>query len=196
MDSLDAVKEQVEETTSGVVRELLDSADPEAILHYGSSARLVQGVQNKVPNDVDLLYVGRGKPVVRNAYPLRVEVNAVTPERLLQIARSLRYDMGVVMRAKILASALLQRRPSRLIDTSFLLGSLERCTEYGLPPFLVQRLFGRREGVDYTAHRVLHGKGWWEALQAHAQEWRGPLGYVRDWMRGQTQFAFTEKRPE
>lgn len=146
---------------------------PCALVLFGSLARHLSGDPgDHPPNDVDLLVVTNNPPValVNRDYGCPVEWHRFTVERMVGIARSLRYDSRPVALAKLYGSVLARRHAIEVIAAAMLLGP--GYGEFGIEQIEVNGITDTR---DYSIHRVLLGESWWGQLRRYACERRGPL---------------------
>jgi predicted nucleotidyltransferase len=146
---------------------------PKALLLFGSLARYLAGDPgDHLPNDVDLLVVTNNTPfmVMKKEYGCAVELHSFTVQRILGIARSLRYDSRPAALSKLYGRVLAREHAIDVIAAAMMLGS--RYGEFGIEQIEINGIGDTR---DYSIHRVLIGDGWWNRLCRYATDRRGPL---------------------
>ncbi len=152
-----------------------DLADchPKALLLYGSLARLLAGQPcNHLPNDIDLLVITNNTPflVMQTDYGYPVELHSFTVDRIVGIAKSLRYDSRPVALSKLYGRVLAKEHAIDVIAAAMMLGP-----EYGAFGIEQIDINGISDTRDYSLHRVIMGNKWWVRLCRYAQHRRGPL---------------------
>ena len=168
------------------VTEDLRDYHPKALLLFGSLARYLDGDPgDHVPNDLDLLAVCDNFPsiVLNKDYGCSVELNRFTTERIVDIARSLRYDSRPVALSKLYGRVLAKRHSIDVIAAAMLLGS-----DYGKFGIEQIEIDGITDPRDYSIHRVLIGADWWRRLCRFAVHRRGPLLRFSDKIVGSDRF--------
>jgi predicted nucleotidyltransferase len=151
---------------------------PKVLLLFGSLARYLAGDPgDDLPNDVDLLVVTNNTPfgVMNSDYGCAVELHCFAVDRIVEIARSLRYDIRPVALAKLYGGVLANRHSINVIAAAMMLGSAYR--NFGIEQIEINGITDPR---DYSIHRVLMGGGWWGRLRSYAGERRGPLARFTD----------------
>ena len=146
---------------------------PKVLLLFGSLARYLTGDPgDRLPNDLDLLVVTDNTPymVMNKDYGCKVELHRFTVNRIVDIARSLRYDSRPVALAKLYGRVLARKHSIDVIAAAMLLGS-----DYGSFGIEQIEIDGITDTRDYSIHRVLTGEAWWSRLRRYAAERRGPL---------------------
>lgn len=152
---------------------------PKTLLLFGSLARYLDGDPgDHFPNDIDLLVVTNNTPflVMKKDYGCAVEIHRFTVDRIVGIAKSLRYDTRPVALSKIYSRVLVKAHAIDVIAAAMMLGPAYG--DFGIEQIEINGITDTR---DYSIHRALTGHGWWGRLCCFAQERRGP------WMR------FTDK---
>lgn len=152
---------------------------PKVLLLFGSLARHLTGNPgDTLPNDVDLLVVTNNIPfwIQPADYGCVIELHRFSVERMVGIARSLRYDSRPVALAKLYGRVLAKGHAIDVIAAAMLLGA--GYGDFGIEQIEKDGLIDTR---DYSIHRVLLGGAWWQRLRSYANQRRGP------WMR------FTDK---
>jgi hypothetical protein len=146
---------------------------PKALLLFGSLARYLAGDPgDHFPNDMDLLVVTNNTPfmVMNTDYGCAVELHSFTVDRIVGIARSLRYDSRPAALAKLYGRVLAREHAIDVIAAAMLLGS-----GYGAFGIEQIEINGITDTRDYSMHRVLMGAAWWGRLCGYAADRRGPL---------------------
>ncbi|BBO76107.1 hypothetical protein DSCW_35240 [Desulfosarcina widdelii] len=162
------------------IRSDLQDYHPKALLLFGSLARHLAGDPgDHPPNDVDLLVITNNTPflVMKKDYGCEVELHSFTVDRIAGIARILRYDSLASALPKLYGRVLAKEHAIDIIAAAMLLG-----TEYGSFGIEQIEIDGITDRRDYSVHRVLMGKKWWERLRQYATERRGPLMRFTDKM--------------
>ena len=179
------------EHNSPLVRQMAIDAEayyPKAVVLFGSFARCWAGEDTgRLPRDADLLVVGSNNPfaVVQNDYGLKTELFFFHTDDIITIAKSLRYDSKPVMLSKLYSKNIAKQHARDVIAACLLLGPVY--TEYGIQQIDIE---GRTDKRDYSVHRVLTGRKWWNALSAYARERRGPLKHLSDKIVANDVFKF------
>jgi hypothetical protein len=146
---------------------------PRVLLLFGSFARYLAGDPgDHLPNDLDLLVVTDNIPftVMNNDYGCALELHRFTVNRIVGIARSLRYNSRPVALAKLYGRVLARKHSIDVIAAAMLLGPTYG--NFGIEQIEIDGITDTR---DYSIHRVLTGKAWWERLRHYAKQRRGPL---------------------
>jgi predicted nucleotidyltransferase len=169
---------------SAITRITVDMKDyhPKALLVFGSYARYLNGeASDRPPNDLDLLVVTGNPPtmVMRTDFGCSVELHRFTVERIVGIARSLRYDSRPVALSKLYGRTVMQKHAIDVIAAAMMLGP-----DYGDFGIEQIEINGITDPRDYSAHRVLSGKAWWTSLCNYASLRRGPLLRFSDKLAG------------
>jgi hypothetical protein len=154
---------------------------PRAVILFGSAARYMSGIQEDAPEDIDLLYVGRFKPMHTEVYRIPCDLFFFQEHEILSIAKSLRYSPKSMARAKMFFKDSWKGYVRSDIVSCLLLGSAY--ADYG---FL--QMEDEEKPRDYSIHKVLYGEPWWRALQRYAQEHRGLKGLGIDKVLGLDRF--------
>jgi hypothetical protein len=155
------------------IRADLNDYHPKALLLFGSLARYLAGDPgDHPPRDVDLLVITNNTPfsVMKKDYGCMVELHSFMVDRIVRIARSLRYDSRLTALPKLYGRVLAKAHAIDLIAAAMLLGP--EYGAFGIEQIEVNGIVDRR---DYSIHRVLMGKNWWARLRQYATERRGPL---------------------
>lgn len=155
------------------IRSDLQDYHPKALLLFGSLARYLAGDPgDHAPNDVDLLVITNNTPflVMKKDYGCQVELHSFTVDRIAGIARILRYDSRASALPKLYGRVLAKEHAIDIIAAAMLLGP--EYGSFGIEQIEIDGITDRR---DYSVHRVLMGKKWWERLRQYATERRGPL---------------------
>ncbi len=176
-NDLKAIYLQATET----VAEDLKNYYPSAVLLFGSMASYLEGVSDKIPNDMDLLIVGNNRPfeLKNRDYGIEVEFNLMPVEQMIHIAYSLRYDNKAVALSKLYSKNVVKQHCIDVTAACLLLGSSYKA--FGIEQIEIDGLSDKR---DYSVHRVLLGKEWWHHLQDYACERRGPWKRFSDKLVG------------
>lgn len=165
-----------------------DLADyhPKTLLLFGSLARYLAGDPgDHTPNDVDLLVVTNNTPflVMKTDYGCTVELHSFPVSRIVSIARSLRYDSRPAALSKLYGRVLAKEHSIDVIAAAMMLGP--DYGDFGIEQIEIDGLTDQR---DYSIHRVLMGKAWWNRLCRFAKTRRGPLMRFTDKMVGNYEF--------
>ena len=152
---------------------------PKALILFGSTARYATGVDMEaLPDDIDLLMVGGNMPPVgveAKDYACSFEVHRLSEFQIVEIAKSLRYDIKALALSKLYSKGLAKSHAIDIIAACLLLGTHYR--EFGIEQIEIN---GRVDQRDYSVHTVLHGGKWWQQLCAYARERRGPIKRFSD----------------
>ena len=151
----------------------LKDCHPKALLLFGSLARRLAGDPgDHLPNDVDLLVVTNNTPflVMNKEYGCVVELHSFTVDRIVGIAKSLRYDSRPVALSKLYSRVLAKEHAIDVIAAAMMLGSVYQ--DFGIEQIEINGITDTR---DYSISRVLMGEAWWRCLSRYAAERRGPL---------------------
>ncbi len=151
----------------------LSDCHPKTLLLFGSLARYLAGDPgDHLPNDLDLLVVTNNTPfgVMNTDYGVAVELHCFTVDRIVGIAKSLRYDSRPAALSKLYGRVLVREHAIDVIAAAMMLGPAYQ--DFGIEQIEVDGITDTR---DYSIHRVLMGGGWWERLCRYASERRGPL---------------------
>jgi hypothetical protein len=149
-------------------------------------ARCLAGVEAEhIPSDIDLMVVGDNPPleVEHKDYGYVVELHRFRVYQFVDIARSLRYDSKPVALSKLYGSVLAKQHARNVIAACLLLGP--SYNDFGIEQIEVEAGIDRR---DYSIHRVLAGRQWWDRISAYARERRGPLKRFSDKLVSQYEF--------
>ena len=160
---------------------------PKALLLFGSLARRLAGDPgDHLPNDVDLLVVTNNTPflVMNKEYGCAVELHSFPVARIVNIAKSLRYDSRPVALSKLYGRVLAKEHAIDVIAAAMMLGPAYG--DVGIEQIEINGIIDTR---DYSIHRVLMGGGWWARLCRYAVERRGPLMRFTDKMVRNYDFA-------
>ena len=155
---------------------------------------------NKIPNDIDMLYVGNDYPseVLCRDYGCKLELLVFKESQLVGLAKSLRYDPKFLSFVKMNFKSKFECRGARAIKyriaAALLLGS--DYEKFGIknrkvifPDGLVSHpLILPRDRRDYSEHTVIYGDNWWRQVQEYAQDRRGPKSFLRDLIDGTYKF--------
>ena len=155
------------------IQDDLKDYHPKTVLLFGSLARHLAGDPgDNPPNDVDLLVVTNNTPflVINKEYGCTVELNSLPVNRIVEIARSVRYDSRPAALSKLYGRVLAKEHSIDVIAAAMMLGPTYG--DFGIEQIEIDGLTDQR---DYSIHRVLMGRMWWERLCRYAQERRGPL---------------------
>jgi hypothetical protein len=164
-----------------VVQEVTDDLQayyPKTVLLFGSAARLLNGIGGEdAPNDIDMIFVGNNVPFqpMNRSYPFPLELHHVRVHRIVEIARTLRYDPKAVALSKLYGATLARQHSINIIIAAMLLG--KAYNDFGIEQIAVGNTLDAR---DYSFHRVLYGENWWQELTRYARERRGVLGRFSD----------------
>lgn len=153
---------------------------PKALLLFGSLARYLAGDPgDHLPNDLDLLVVTNNTPfmVMKTDYGCAVELHSFKVERIVGIARSLRYDSRPAALSKLYGRVLAREHAIDIIAAAMMLGP--GYGEFGIEQIEINGIVDTR---DYSIHQVLRGDAWWDCLCGYARERRGPLMRFTDKM--------------
>lgn len=151
----------------------LHDCHPKALMLFGSLARYLAGDPgDHLPNDIDLLVVTNNTPflTMRTDYGCTLELHSFTVERIVAIARSLRYDSRPVALSKLYGRVLAKEHAIDVIAAAMMLGP--GYGVFGIEQIEINSITDTR---DYSIHRVLMGQAWWGRLCRYALERRGPL---------------------
>jgi hypothetical protein len=151
----------------------LTDCHPKALLLFGSLARYLAGDPgDHPPNDVDLLVVTNNTPflVMKKDYGCPVELHGFKVDRMVGIARSLRYDSRPAALSKLYGRVLAKAHSIDIIAAAMMLGS--SYGDFGIEQIEIDGLTDTR---DYSVHQVLMGNKWWARLCQYARLRRGPL---------------------
>jgi hypothetical protein len=159
---------------------------PKALLLFGSLARYLAGDPgDHPPNDIDLLVITGNPPisVINTDYGCRVALHRFTADRMVAIAKSLRYDSRPVALAKLYSRVVAKRHAIDVIAAAMMLGSAYG--DFGIEQIEINGITDTR---DYSIHRVLIGECWWQRLCRYARQRRGPLMRFSDMIVGSDRF--------
>jgi predicted nucleotidyltransferase len=151
----------------------LHAYHPKALLLFGSLARRLAGDPgDHLPNDVDLLVITNNTPflVMKTDYGCAVELHSFPVNRIVDIAKSLRYDSRPVALSKLYGRVLAKAHAIDVIAAAMMLGSAYG--DFGIEQIEINGITDTR---DYSIRRVLIGEAWWRRLCRYASERRGPL---------------------
>ena len=158
----------------------LNDYHPKALLLFGSLARHLAGDPgDHLPNDVDLLVVTNNTPflVMKTDYGCKVELHSFTVDRIVGIAKSLRYDSRPIALSKLYSRVLAKSHAIDVIAAAMMLGP--GYGAFGIEQIEINRITDTR---DYSIKRVLVGESWWRRLCRYALDRRGPLMRFTDKM--------------
>ena len=160
---------------SAIQRIKVDLKDyhPKALLLFGSLARRLAGYPvAHLPHDVDLLVVTNNTPflVMQRDYGCALELHSFTTNRMVGIAKSLRYDSRPAALTKLYGRVLAREHAIDIIAAAMMLGP--GYGNFGIEQIEINGIVDTR---DYSVHRVLIGDDWWGRLCRYAAERRGPL---------------------
>ena len=151
----------------------LNDFHPKTVLLFGSLARYLSGGPiDHLPNDIDLLVVTNNTPflIMKTDYGCELELHSFTVNRIVSIARSLRYDSRPAALSKLYGRGLAREHAIDIIAAAMMLGPGYR--DFGIEQIEVN---GITDARDYSIHQVLMGGKWWQRLCRYATERRGPL---------------------
>jgi predicted nucleotidyltransferase len=157
-----------------------------ALLVFGSFARYLAGESlDHPPGDLDLLVVTNNPPlkIINTDYGCPVELHRFTVDRIVEIARSLRYDSRPVALFKLYGRNVMKQHAIDVIAAAMMLGTGYRGV--GIEQIEIDGIADPR---DYSIHRVLAGEGWWRRLCDYATQRRGPLLRFSDKLAGNDKF--------
>ena len=165
-------------TAMARITENLRAWHPKALLLFGSLARTLAGDPgDRPPNDIDLLLVSNNPLTMPPAQDVDcpVELHRFTVERMVGIARCLRYDSRPVALSRLYGRVLARQHAIDVIAAAMLLGP-----SYG--EFGIEQIDrdGKSDPRDYSIHRVLIGDAWWQRLRRYAGQRRGPWRRLSD----------------
>jgi hypothetical protein len=158
----------------GLVQQLanhLAGCYPKAVLLFGSSVGYLDdplGVP--YPNDLDILLVS-DNPLLGLAgmdFHPPVQLHRFRVQEVTAVARSLRYDPRPLALSKLYAKNVVKQHARDVIVASMLLGPTYN--EFGIEQIEINGLLDTR---DYSRHRVLYGKQWWERLTTWSRQRSG-----------------------
>jgi hypothetical protein len=158
----------------------LRDCHPKALLLFGSLARYLAGDPgDHLPNDLDLLVITNNTPfmVMKKDYGCAVELHSFKVERIVGIARSLRYDSRPAALSKLYGRVLAREHAIDIIAAAMMLGP--GYGEFGIEQIEINGIVDTR---DYSIHQVLTGDRWWGQLCDYAKERRGPFMRFTDKM--------------
>jgi hypothetical protein len=159
---------------------------PKTLLLFGSLARHLSGeAVDHSPNDLDLLVVTNNPPFMVNntEYGCPVELHRFTVDRMVGIARSLRYDSRPLALSKLYGRNVIQRHAIDVIAAAMMLGPAY--ADFGIEQIEIDGITDPR---NYSIHRVLMGKSWWTRLCDYARKRRGPFLRFSDKLAGIDRF--------
>ena len=180
--------EKIDEWTS-VLKKITDDLTayyPKAVVLFGSTARYLSGdTDDGFPKDIDLIVVGNNVPfaVTSKDYGVPFELHLLRINQIIDIAKTVRYDSTPVALSKLYGKALAKQHALTVIVASLLLGPTYN--EFGIEQILIEALPDKR---DYSMHKVLYGRSWWDRLVHYARERRGFLKRYSDKIVGQYEF--------
>jgi hypothetical protein len=108
-------------------------------------------------------------------YACSLEVHRLSEFQVVEIAKSLRYDIKALALSKLYSKVVAKSHAIDVIAACLLLGKQYR--EFGIEQIEIN---GRVDQRDYSIHTVLHGEKWWQQLCAYARERRGPIKRLSD----------------
>lgn len=152
---------------------------PRALVLFGSTARYAAGIDTDTfPDDIDLLMVGGNLPPVgveSQDYGCKLEIHRLSEHQIVEIARSLRYDIKALALSKLYSKVLAKNHAIDVIAACLLLGSGYRT--FGIEQIEIE---GRVDQRDYSIQMVVSGEKWWRQLCAYASKRRGPFKRFSD----------------
>ena len=99
---------------------------PRALVLFGSTARYAAGIDTDTfPDDIDLLMVGGNLPPVgveSQDYGCKLEIHRLSEHQIVEIARSLRYDIKALALSKLYSKVLAKNHAIDVIAACLLLG--------------------------------------------------------------------------
>lgn len=172
---MDKADPYLQSMMSAITRITADMKDyhAKALLLFGSLARYLAGEQiDHLPGDLDLLVVTNNPPliIINTDYGCPVELHRFTVDRIVGIARSLRYDSRPVALSKLYGRNVMRGHAIDVIVAAMMLGP--GYGEFGIEQIEINGITDPR---DYSIHRVLSGEAWWKRLCDYATQRRGPL---------------------
>jgi hypothetical protein len=160
---------------------------PKALILFGSMARWFAGSEAAaLPNDIDVLMIGGNLPPVAveaRDYGFQLELHRLSEYQIVEIARSLRYDVRALALSKLYSKVLAKSHAIDVIAAAMLLGSEYR--RFGIEQIEIDGIEDRR---DYSIHMALYGGKWWRQLADYARNRRGPIKRLRDKLLWQDRF--------
>jgi hypothetical protein len=108
-------------------------------------------------------------------YGAAFDLQVFRPDQFIAIARSLRYDARPAALAKLYSGNVVKQHSRDVIAACMMLGPTYN--DFGFEQIEID---GKADPRDYSVHRVLYGREWWERLSAFARERRGPLKRFSD----------------
>jgi hypothetical protein len=159
---------------------------PSTAVLFGSMARCLAGIEtDNIPKDIDIMVVGNNPPtgIERKEWGYPVELHRFQRYQFIDIAKSLRYDTKPIALSKLYSSVLAKQHARNVIAACMLLGP--SYNDFGFEQIEVDTGIDER---DYSIHRVLIGKDWWQKISAYARERRGPLKRFSDKLVRQYEF--------
>ena len=172
--------------TLALLKDDLEPFNPRAVVVFGSMARLLAGTAlDHQPNDIDVMVIGDLLPetIGHKTYPVTCELHRIRTDRIIGIARTLRYDPRPLALIRLYGSVLARRHCIDVIAACLLLGPGYR--RFGIEQIEID---GHCDQRDYSIHHVLLGLDWWRQLQAYARCRRGPLKRYSDKLAGTYDF--------
>ena len=146
---------------------------PNALILFGSTARHLAGLQTEAPQDIDIAFIGKMKPLRTAQCAINHDLFFYFEDEMINIAKSLRYHPRALSRAKMYMRDSWEGIVRSDIAACLLLGACYQ--DYG---FL--QMENEEKFRDYSVHIVIHGEAWWRSLQKYAQLHRGLTGLIVD----------------
>ncbi len=107
---------------------------PRALVLFGSTVRYLRGGNtDAVPNDIDILMIGGNLPPVgveSQDYGCELEVHRLSEYQIVEIAKSLRYDVKALALSKLYSKVLAKSHAIDVIAACLLLGPEYRRLRY------------------------------------------------------------------
>lgn len=169
---------------SAITRITADMNDyhAKALLLFGSFSSYLAGETiDHLPGDLDLLVVTNNPPIMifNTDYGCPVELHHFTVDRIVGMARSLRYDSRPVALSKLYGRNVMKQHAIDVIAAAMMLGP--GYGQFGIEQIEINGIVDHR---DYSIHRVLTGKRWWRRLCDYAARRRGPFLRFSDKLAG------------
>jgi hypothetical protein len=151
--------------------DLLKACYPKVVILFGSAAAYLDDpLAGPCPNDLDILLVSDnplfGAGNLDTNPP--AQLHRFRVQEVAGIARCLRYDPKPVALSKLYAKNVVKQHARDVIVACLLLGP--SYNEFGIEQIDVNGLPDPR---DYSRHKVLYGRQWWERLTTWSRQRSG-----------------------
>ncbi len=160
---------------------------PKVVILFGSAVAFLEDPWGgSCPNDLDILLVCDNPLLGLGDIDTKppVEMHRFRVQEVTAIARSLRYDPKSMALSKLYAKNVVKQHARDVIVASMLLGP--SYNDFGIEQIEIN---GRLDPRDYSRHRVLYGKLWWDRLTAWSRYRSGFFKRLADKVISADQFS-------